>query len=58
MRKWRHSFETINEFSAAIRNVKAQLVLINRGLTFKYIMLIWILLWQPLTYLYHEEQEF
>ena len=33
-------FETIIEFSAAIRNVYAQLVLMNRGLTSSYIMLI------------------
>ena len=33
-------FETIIEFSAAIKNVYAQLVLINRGLTSTYIMLI------------------
>ena len=51
-------FETIIEFSAAIRNVYAQLVLMNRELTCTYIMLIWMLLWHPLTYLFHEEQEF
>ena len=45
-------FETIIEFSAAIRNVYAQLVLMNRGLTSTYIMLIWMLLWHPLTYLF------
>ena len=33
-------FETIIEFYAAIRNVNAQLVLMNRGLTSTYIMLI------------------
>ena len=33
-------FEMIIEFSAAIRNVNAQLVLMNRGLTSTYIMLI------------------
>ena len=32
-------FETIIEFSAAIRNVYAQLVLMNRGLASTYIML-------------------
>ena len=46
-------FETIIEFSAAIRNVNAHLVLMNRGLTFTYIKLIWMLLWDPLTYLFH-----
>ena len=46
-------FETIIGFSAAIRNVYAQLVLMNRGLTSSYIMLIWMLLWDPLTYLFH-----
>ena len=46
-------FEMIIEFSAAIRNVNAQLVLMNRGLTSTYIMLIWMLLWDPLTYLFH-----
>ena len=46
-------FETIIEFSAAIRNVNAQLVLMNRGLTSTYITLIWMLLWDPLTYLFH-----
>ena len=46
-------FETIIEFSAAIRNVYAQLLLMNRGLTSTYIMLIWMLLWDPLTYLFH-----
>ena len=51
-------FETIIEFSAAIRNVYVQLVMMNRGLTPTYIMLIWMLLWHPLTYLFHEEQEF
>ena len=51
-------FETIIEFSAAIRNVYAQLVLMSRRLTSTYIMLIWMLLWHPLTYLFHEEQEF
>ena len=51
-------FETIIEFSAAIRNVYAQLVLMNRELTSTYIMPIWMLLWHPLTYLFHEEQEF
>ena len=44
-------FETIIEFSAAIRNVYAQLMLVNRGLTSTYILLIWMLLWYPLTYL-------
>ena len=33
-------FETIIEFSAAIRNVYEQLVLMNRGLTSTLIMLI------------------
>ena len=33
-------FETIIEFSAAIRNVYVQLLLMNRGLTSSYIMLI------------------
>ena len=33
-------FETIIEFSAAITKVYAQLVLMNRGLTSTYIMLI------------------
>ena len=33
-------FETIIEFSAVIRNVNAQFVLMNRGLTSTYIMLI------------------
>ena len=47
------TFETIIEFSAAIRNIYAQLVLINRRLTSTYIMLIWMLLWDPLTYLFH-----
>ena len=51
-------FETIIEFSAAIRNIYVQLVLMNRGLTSTYRMLIWMLLWHPLTYLFHEEQEF
>ena len=46
-------FETIIEFSAAIRNVTAQLVLMNTGLTSTYVMLIWMLLWDPLTYLFH-----
>ena len=46
-------FETIIEFSAAIRNVYAQLVLMKRGLTSTYIMLIWMLLCDPLTYLFH-----
>ena len=46
-------FETIIEFSTAIRNVYAQLLLMNRGLTSTYIMLIWMLLWDPLTYLFH-----
>ena len=46
-------FETIIEFSAVIRNVNAQLVLMNRGLTSTYITLIWMLLWDPLTYLFH-----
>ena len=46
-------FETIIGLSAAIRNVYAQLVLMNRGLTSSYIMLIWMLLWDPLTYLFH-----
>ena len=46
-------FEMIIGFSAAIRNVYAQLVLMNRGLTSSYIMLIWMLLWDPLTYLFH-----
>ena len=46
-------FETIIEFSSAIRNVNAQLVLMNRGLTSTYITLIWMLLWDPLTYLFH-----
>ena len=46
-------FETIIEFSAAIRNVNAQLVLMNRGLTSTYITLIWMLLWDSLTYLFH-----
>ena len=46
-------FETIIEFSDAIRNVNAQLVLMNRGLTYTYEMLIWMLLWDPLTYLFH-----
>ena len=46
-------FETIVEFSAAIRNGYAQLVQMNRGLTSTYIMLIWMLLWDPLTYLFH-----
>ena len=45
-------FVTIIEFSAAIGNVYAQLVLMNRGLTSTYIMLIWMLLWHPLTYLF------
>ena len=51
-------FETIIEFSAAVRNVCVQLMLMNRRLTSTYIMLIWIQLWHPLTYLFHEEQEF
>ena len=51
-------FETIIEISAAIRNVYAQLVPMNRGFTSRYMMLIWMLLWHPLTYLFHEEQEF
>ena len=46
-------FETIIEFSAAFRNVNAQLLLMNRGLSSSYIMIIWILLWDPLTYLFH-----
>ena len=46
-------FETIIELSDAIRNVNAQLVLMNRGLTYTYKMLIWMLLWDPLTYLFH-----
>ena len=46
-------FETIIEFSAVIRNVYAQLVLMNRGLTSMHIMLIWMILWHPLTYLFH-----
>ena len=46
-------FETIIVFSAAIKNVYAQLVLIKRELTTTYIMLIWMLLWDPLTYLFH-----
>ena len=46
-------FETIVEFSAAIINVNAQLMLMNRRLTSTYIMLIWMLLWDPLTYLFH-----
>ena len=46
-------FETSIEFSAAIKNVYAQLVLMNRGLTSTYVMLIWMLLWDPLTYLFH-----
>ena len=33
-------FETIIEFSAAIRNIYVQYVLMNRGLTFTYKMLI------------------
>ena len=45
-------FETVLEFTAAIRNVYAQLVLMNKGLTSTYIMLIWMLLWHPLTYLF------
>ena len=45
-------FETIIEFSAAIRNVYAQFVLMNRGFTSTNIMLIWMLLWHPLTYLF------
>ena len=40
--------ETIIEFS-----VFAQLVLRNRILTSTYITLIWMLLWDPLTYLFH-----
>ena len=41
MHKWTSFiFETIIEFSAAIKNVYAQLVLMNRGLTSTYIMLI------------------
>ena len=51
-------FETIIEFYAAIRNVNAQLVLMNRRLTSTHIMLIWMPIWHPLTYLFHEEQEF
>ena len=51
-------FETIIEFSTAIRKVYAQLVLMNRKLSSTYIMLIWILVLHPLTYLFHEEQEF
>ena len=46
-------FETIIELSAAIRNVYAQLVLMNRGLNSTYTMLICMLLWDPLTYLFH-----
>ena len=34
------TFETIIEISAAIRNVYAQLMPMNRGLTSKYMMLI------------------
>ena len=45
-------FETIIEFSAAIRKVYAQLLLMNRRFTSTYIMLIWMLLWHPLTYLF------
>ena len=45
--------EAIIVFSAAIRNVYAQLVLMNRGLISTYIMLILMLLWDPLTYLFH-----
>ena len=45
--------ETIIELSAAIRYVNAQLVLMNRGLTSTYIMLIWMILWDPLIYLFH-----
>ena len=45
--------ETIIEFSAAVRNVYAQLLLMNRGLTSTYIMLIWMHLWDPMTYLFH-----
>ena len=37
MRKWRHSYlKTIIELSAAIRNVYAQLVLMNRRLSSTY----------------------
>ena len=51
-------FEMIVEFFAAFRNVYAQLVLMNRGLTSTYKMLSWMPLRHPLTYLFHEEQEF
>ena len=39
-----------DQFSAAIGNVNAQLVLTNRGLASTYKMLIWMLLRHPLTY--------
>ena len=45
-------FEAIIEISAAIRNVYAQLVPMNRGLASRYMMLFWMLLEHPLTYLF------